>query len=85
MEELKKQLFELQNLTVQLDYISGLVYTLRGALGSREDDLNIQYTMASAYISNLVMEFEKKLDTLLDEMLFSASRLEKRAKQFLTE
>ena len=57
MEEMKKQLYELQNLTYQMDYISGLVYILREALRINEDVLNIHYTMASAYISNLIMEF----------------------------
>ncbi len=68
MEEMKQQLYELQNLSFQMDYISGLVYILREALWVNEDVLNIHYTMASAYISNLIMEFEEALDALMEEM-----------------
>lgn len=71
MEELKQQLYDLQNLSVQLDYISGLVYILREALRLNEDVLNIHYTMSSAYISNLIMDFEEEFDTLMENMFRS--------------
>ena len=71
MEEIKKQLFTLQNLTYELDYINGLLYILREALRENEDMMGIHYMMASAYISNLSMEFEEKLDTLMDDMFHS--------------
>ena len=71
MEELKQQLDDLQNLSVQLDYISGLVYILREALRLNEDVLNIHYTMSSAYISNLIMDFEEEFDTLMENMFRS--------------
>ncbi len=79
MEEIKQQLYELQNLTYQLDYINGLVYILREALRINEDVLNIHYTMSSAYISNLIMEFEENLDTLMEKMFRSFSKLPKQS------
>lgn len=74
MEEIKKQLYDLQNLTCQLDYINGLLYILREALRINEDVLNIHYTMASAYISNLTMEFEEELDALTEDMFHSVGK-----------
>ena len=79
MEEIKQQLYELQNLTYQLDYINGLVYILREALRINEDVLNIHYTMSSAYISNLIMEFEENLDSLMEKMFRSFSKLPKQS------
>lgn len=79
MEEIEKQLYDLQNLTYQLDYISGLVYILREALRLNEDVLNIHYTMASAYISNLIMEFKEDLYTLMESMFHTFSKF---AEQF---
>lgn len=79
MEEIKQQLYELQNLTYQLDYINGLVYILREALRINEDVLNIHYTMSSAYISNFIMEFEESLDTLMEKMFRSFSKLPKQS------
>lgn len=79
MEEIEKQLYDLQNLTYQLDYISGLVYILREALRLNEDVLNIHYTMASAYISNLIMEFKEDLYTLMENMFCTFSKF---AEQF---
>ena len=76
MDEMKKQLYQMQELSYQLDYISGLVYILREALRLNEDALNIHYTMASAYISNLVMDFEEDFDTLMENMFRSLSRLD---------
>ena len=77
MEEMKQQLYELQNLTYQFDYINGLVYTLREALRNNDELMSFQYTMASAYISNLVMEFEENLDTLMEGMFRSFSSISK--------
>ena len=71
MEEMKQQLYELQNLTYQFDYINGLMYTLREALRNNDELMSFQYTMASAYISNLIMEFEENLDTLMEGMFRS--------------
>ena len=68
MEEMKQQLYTLQELSFQMDYINGLVYILREALRINEDVLNIHYTMASAYISNLIMAFEEDFDTLMENM-----------------
>jgi len=79
MDEIEKQLYDLQNLTYQLDYISGLVYILREALRLNEDVLNIHYTMASAYISNLIMEFKEDLNTLMESMFHTFAKF---AEQF---
>lgn len=68
MEEMMRQLYELQNLTIQLDYINGLLYLLRESLRIQEDVLNIHYTLASAYISNQLMAFEEELDALMEGM-----------------
>ena len=76
MEEMKKQLYQMQELSYQLDYINGLMYILREALRLNEDALNIHYAMASAYISNLVMDFEEDFDTLMENMFRSLSRLD---------
>lgn len=76
MDELKKQLYQMQELSYQLDYINGLVYILREALRLNEDVLNIHYTMASAYISNMVMDFEEDFDTLMENMFQSLRRLD---------
>ena len=75
MEEMKKQLYDLQNLTYQMDYINGLVYILREALRINEDVLNIHYTMASAYISNMLMEFEENLDILTEDLFRSFAQI----------
>ena len=77
MKELKQQLHELQNLTYQFDYINGLVYILQEALRNNDELMSFQYTMASAYISNLVMEFEENLDTLMEGMFRSFSSISK--------
>ncbi len=76
MEEMKKQLYQMQELSYQLDYINGLMYILREALRLNEDVLNIHYTLASAYISNLVMDFEEDFDALMENMFRSLSRLD---------
>ena len=76
MEEMKKQLYQMQELSYQLDYTSGLVYILREALNLNEDILNIQYTLASAYISDLIMNFEEDFDTLMENMYSSLRRLD---------
>ena len=68
MEGMQKHLYELQNLTVRLDYINGLLYILREALRINEDILNIHYTLASAYISNRLMEFVEDFDALTEDM-----------------
>lgn len=68
MEGMQKHLYELQNLTVRLDYINGLLYILREALRINEDILNIHYTLASAYISNRLMEFAEDFDALTEDM-----------------
>lgn len=68
MEGMQKHLYELQNLTVRLDYINGLLYILREALRINEDVLNIHYTLASAYISNRLMEFAEDFDALTEDM-----------------
>lgn len=80
MEEIKKQLYDLQDLTFQLDHISGLVYILREALFASEEYLNVQYTVASAYISDQLIEFEEKLDTLMEDMFSSIGEWEGQAK-----
>ena len=85
MEEMKKQLYDLQDLTCQLDYINGLVYILREALRINEDVLNIHYTMASACISNMLMEFEETLDLLTEELFRSFAQISNAPKIFFSE
>ena len=51
MEELHKYLRKLERMTHELDCISGLVYILKDALWKNEDALNVQYSMASFYIT----------------------------------
>ncbi len=77
MEELQKQLYKMLELSYQLDNINGLIYVLREALRIRENDImDDHYTMASAYISNLVMDFERDFDELMDHMFQALHHLE---------
>lgn len=64
----KQYLWNLQNLAVELKDINGLLYILREALRINEDILNIHYTLASAYISNRLMEFTEDFDALTEDM-----------------
>ena len=64
----KQYLWNLQNLAVELKDINGLLYILREALRINEDVLNIHYTLASAYISNRLMEFAEDFDALAEDM-----------------
>ena len=71
MEELHKYLRKLEKMTHELDCISGLVYVLKDALWQNEDSLNVQYSMASFYISERLIEFEQNLDELLEHLFDS--------------
>ena len=64
----KQYLWDLQNLAIELKDINGLLYILREALRINEDILNIHYTLASAYISNRLMEFVEDFDALTEDM-----------------
>ena len=75
MEELHKNLRKLEKMTHELDCISGLVYLLKDALWQNEDALNVQYSMASFYISERLIEFEKNLDELLEHLFDSYRNL----------
>ena len=71
MEELHKYLRKLEKMTHELDCISGFVYVLKDALWQNEDSLNVQYSMASFYISERLIEFEQNLDELLEHLFDS--------------
>jgi len=75
MEELKKLLCQMQKLSYRLDDISSLVFVLREALWSNEDVLNTYYTLSSAYISNLLIDFEENFDDLMENMFRACRRL----------
>ena len=75
MEELHKYLRKLEKMTNELDCISGLVYIPKDALWQNEDTLNVQYSMASFYISERLIDFQQNLDELLEHLFDSYRNL----------
>ncbi len=73
MEDLRKKLRELEKLCFQYDAICGLVYILRDSILQNEDILTVQYSTGCLYISNIMVEFQKNLQELLED-LFTALR-----------
>ena len=77
MEELQEKLRTLEKLCYEYDTICGLFYILKDSILQNEEFLTAQYSVGYIYISNIMIEFQKNLHNLLDDLFTTFRNMKK--------